>query len=234
MILSAASLPEYVGIVGMGTSASRVRVQVPLTDKWRAGDGDALQAFEPTCEPQQSAVSYPDPHRLVRALTVCHGAAQAHFARAPFSTTASFRVVLFLCSPPRGASVVKDGLETAIGKLVDLGVEVELLMHPSAYSPAWDERTGWVWGYRPGADENDARCDDVDLGVLRDVLEPACLKYAVNQMDFVSTLSCYAEEYTGSHVSREEVEARWVACFGVARQGRNNSFPRHYTTEWNH
>ena len=214
-LISCALLPEKVGVISMGGYTSRVAIDLPSTSEWRhpngpGGSGD-LAEYVPTRDASASSVRLPDPNRITRALELCLEMASAH-RKASTASWAWARVVLFLCSPPAGMAVVRPKLDRIATRLKTLSVDLELVMHPNAYSEKYLSFDAWPT-YDPATDASDARCGDGDMLLLQNVFGERCFRHGICMEDFVSTCCSYFEPYLGLDGPLAVYE-NWRKCYG--------------------
>jgi len=222
-LLCSSWMPQRVGVVHMG--ASNASWGLEPTTHWRSTDDPGLVEENPALElgllhrygassepgPPPGA---PDPRRISRALRLGLEALRAQDGWK--------QITVLLCSPLPGLGETEADLLAVLRELRENGVETDFVLHPSVYSPSFDQilklqQESPTPSPESSGDEGGDRVDrirsaDGDVETLSSVFG-LDLRNNLVQQNFVKTLALYGDQYFSGVSERANLLTNWSMCF---------------------
>ena len=249
-LLCCAELPDKVGVLRMG--ASDACVDVRPTERWHSADGLGRRAlneeedpgflccYRPDPEPADTSV--PNPRRLARALRL----ALAELTDSGYESWKDSdlyvekeqraRITMFLCGPALGLKGVEEDFRAAVAEVDSRDVELEILLHRSAYSPSFDQYgssaqpKGELASGGVQISPLELRCSEADMATLSYAMD-ANFRHKIATEGHVTTLSAYSKTYLPGVRDERHAKYCWHACFpSVAVGGRGVEYPEVLST----
>ena len=224
-LLCCAELPDKVGVLRMG--ASDACVDVRPTERWHSADGLGRRALDEEedpgflcCyrpDPEPADTSVPNPRRLARALRL----ALAELTDSGYESWKDSdlyvekeqraRITMFLCGPALGLKGVEEDFRAAVAEVDSRDVELEILLHRSAYSPSFDQYgsptqpKGELASGGVQISPLELRCSEADMATLSYAMD-ANFRHKIAAEGHVTTLSAYSKTYLpGVRDERREI-----------------------------